>query len=86
MFQFSKLIYNDQLISSINSENEPKFYEKLVFNTASYLAPKSVITSFSTDKIEFCKVFSKFSQLAAFIEGENKDLDLMLTDDFYGGI
>ena len=70
----------------MNIENEPKFFEKLVFNTASYLMPKSVITSFQTDKIEFKKVYPKFSYLAAFVENQDKDLDQILTDDFYGGV
>jgi len=39
-------MYDVELIRRMNGENEPKFFEKLVFNTASYLAPKSVITSF----------------------------------------
>jgi hypothetical protein len=52
MYQFSKRIYDQDLVNQL-SDDDPKFFEKLVFNSASYLAPKSVITSFQTDKIEF---------------------------------
>jgi hypothetical protein len=48
-------------------EDEEKFFEKLVFNTASYLAPKSVITSFQTNKMDFEQTFSKYSQLSSYI-------------------
>ena len=84
IYQFSKEIYDSNLINSINFDNDPKFLEKLSYWTASYLRPKMVLRTFELDIEEFMSNEDNINKTIACIKNKSINIRSILTKDFYG--
>ena len=92
MLEFAKYFLQDDLLSAINTSQDPLFLERVAFLIASFLMPKTLIDSFTLNKPEIQNICHKYQQLVSYIKNNGyysggdikKTIAQFLTDDFYG--